>query len=42
MEKITLTVPASREVSGRALAGVVGFRGYGGAFHRRTGPDLNH
>ena len=24
MEKITLTVPASREVSGRALAGVVG------------------
>ena len=30
MEKITLTVPASREVSGRALAGVVGSGDMGG------------
>ncbi|MCS5807481.1 malonate decarboxylase acyl carrier protein [Klebsiella pneumoniae subsp. pneumoniae] len=36
MEQITLSFPASRALSGRALAGVVGSGRYGSTLYRRT------
>ena len=40
MEKITLTVPASRALSGRALAGGVGSGGMEGLFTAEPGQTL--
>ncbi|VFS32648.1 Malonate decarboxylase acyl carrier protein [Enterobacter cancerogenus] len=42
MEKITLTMPASRALSGKALAGVVGSGDMEVLFAAEPGPDVNH